>query len=102
MRWSWRLGRLFGIDVFMHATFVLLLGWVALSAYLQERSSHVMVVGVLFMLAAFGSVLLHELGHALTARRFGIRTRDITLLPMMMVREALRAATARRPRLGLA
>lgn len=71
-----------GIDVFMHATFLLLLGWVALSAYLREQSAPAMLAGVLFMVAIFGSVLLHELGHALTARRFGIRTRDITLLPI--------------------
>lgn len=82
MKWSWKIGRLFGIDVFMHATFILLLGWVALSAYLRERSAHAAIVGVLFMMAIFGTVLLHELGHALTARRFGIRTRDITLLPI--------------------
>jgi Zn-dependent protease/CBS domain-containing protein len=82
MKWSWKLGRLFGIDVYMHATFMVLLGWVALSAYLRERSAHAMIAGVLFTSAIFGTVVLHELGHALTARRFGIRTRDITLLPI--------------------
>ena len=82
MKWSWKLGRAFGIDIFIHATFVLLLVWVALSAYLRERDAHAMVLGVTFMLAIFGSVLLHELGHAVTAQRFGIRTRDITLLPI--------------------
>ncbi len=82
MKWSWKIGRAFGIDVFVHATFVLLLAWVATSAYLRERSVHAMALGVGLMLAIFGSVILHELGHALTARRFGIRTRDITLLPI--------------------
>lgn len=82
MKWSWRLGRAFGIDIFIHATFALLLVWIAGSTYLRERDTHAMVIGVLFMLALFGSVLLHELGHALTARRFGIKTRDITLLPI--------------------
>lgn len=82
MRTSWKMGRVLGIDIFIHATFVLLLGWVAITTYLRQRNLHAMVAGVLFTLFIFASVLLHEMGHALTARRFGIKTRDITLLPI--------------------
>ncbi len=82
MRWSWRLGRFFGIDVFMHATFLILIGWVLLSHWLQGESLTAAVEGVGFILALFGCVVLHEYGHALTARRYGIKTRDITLLPI--------------------
>lgn len=82
MKWSWKLGRAFGIDIFIHATFALLLVWVAVSIYMRQRDALAMLMGVLFMLAIFGSVLLHEMGHALTAMRFGVRTRDITLLPI--------------------
>jgi Zn-dependent protease/CBS domain-containing protein len=82
MRWSWRIGRLAGIDVYMHVTFVILLAWVAASHYLPERSLAEMLDGLVFVLALFGIVVLHELGHALTARRYGIRTRDISLLPI--------------------
>ncbi len=80
--WSWRLGRVFGIDVFVHATFVLLLTWIAWGYYARTGELGAVVLGVGFILAVFGVVVLHELGHALTARRFGIRTRDITLLPI--------------------
>ena len=82
MRWSVRLGRITGIDVYMHATFLLLLLWVGVSHYLIRRSLGDAWSGIVFILALFGIVILHELGHALTARRFGIKTRDITLLPI--------------------
>ena len=82
MKWSWRIGRLAGIDVYVHATFLLLLAWVAMSAYQSERSGGAVLRAIAFILAVFAIVVLHELGHALTARRFGIATRDITLLPI--------------------
>src|SRR3989304_6278605 len=81
MKWSWKLGELAGIGIYMHATFVVLIGWVAASHWLEARSATVVVKGVGFILALFGCVLLHELGHALTAKRYGIKTRDFNLLP---------------------
>ncbi|MDW8366320.1 MAG: site-2 protease family protein, partial [Abditibacteriales bacterium] len=82
MKWSWRIAQVAGIDIYMHATFLLLLGWVVLNHYLQGHSVALTVQGLLFILTLFGIVVLHELGHALTAKHFGIRTRDITLLPI--------------------
>jgi Zn-dependent protease/predicted transcriptional regulator len=82
MKWSWRLGRVAGIDVYMHATFLLLIGWVAFSYVLQGADLRGVLAGVGFILALFACVVLHEYGHALTARRYGIRTRDITLRPI--------------------
>jgi Zn-dependent protease/CBS domain-containing protein len=82
MKSSWRIGRVAGIDVHLHLTFLLLLGWVAVSHYLQKQSWADVLAGLGFTLSLFTIVVLHELGHALTARRFGIRTRDITLLPI--------------------
>jgi Zn-dependent protease len=82
MKWSWKLGRIAGIDIYVHATFVLLLAWVALADYQLSGTAEGAARGVLFMLALFASVVLHEYGHALTARRFGVRTRNITLLPI--------------------
>jgi len=83
MNWNLAEFRLFGIDVKVHWSFVLVLafgaflygsgpaGWIGGSLY-----------GVLSMLLLFASVTLHEYGHALTARRFGIGTRSILLLPI--------------------
>ena len=82
MRWSWRLGKIFGIDLFVHFTFLLLLGYVALTHYVARQSVMDAANGLLFILSLFGIVVLHELGHALAARRYGIKTRDITLLPI--------------------
>jgi Zn-dependent protease len=82
MPWSWKVARVAGIDVYVHATFLVLLAWIGIAHWLEARSLAAALVGVAFMLALFACVVLHEFGHALTARRFGIGTRDITLLPI--------------------
>jgi Zn-dependent protease len=55
---------------------------VALMHWRQGQSIAAALAGVIFILAVFFCVVLHEFGHALTARRYGIQTRDITLLPI--------------------
>ena len=82
MKWSWTVGRVAGIELRVHATFLMLLAWLALAGYRTSGSVAEAFTGVLFALALFGSVLLHELGHALAARRVGVPTRNITLLPI--------------------
>jgi Zn-dependent protease/CBS domain-containing protein len=82
MKWSWKIGRFAGIDVYIHSTFFLLLAFIGVVNWLAERTLAGTIEGVGFMLALFGCVLLHEFGHALTAQRYGIKTRDITLLPI--------------------
>ena len=82
MKWSWKIGRLLGIDMYMHVTFLLLIAFVGFSHWLEERTLAAVLSGIAFILALFLCVVLHEYGHAPMARRFGIKTRDITLLPI--------------------
>jgi Zn-dependent protease/predicted transcriptional regulator len=82
MKWSWKIGTFAGIDVYMHSTFLILIGFVALSYWGVSQSLISVLEGVGFILLLFGCVVLHEYGHALTARKYGIKTRDITLLPI--------------------
>lgn len=82
MKWSIKLGRYLGIDVYLHVTFLLFLAFIGSSLLMAGGSLGQALDGVLFFVAVFGCVLLHEYGHALAARRYGIRTRDITLLPI--------------------
>ena len=82
MKWSWTIGRVAGIELRIHATFLLLLAWLALVDYRATGTTAGAALGLLFTLALFASVLLHELGHALAGRRVGVPTRDITLLPI--------------------
>ena len=82
MKWSWRIARVAGIGIYIHATFFLLLAWIAFAEYRHAGTIGAVVEALAFILALFGTVVLHELGHALTARRYGIATRDITLLPI--------------------
>jgi len=82
MKWQWKLGRFAGIDVYVHATFLLLIGWVAYSHWIANKNWREAFLGIFFILALFACVILHEYGHALTARKYGIGTRDITIYPI--------------------
>jgi Zn-dependent protease/CBS domain-containing protein len=82
MTWSWRLTEIAGIEIRVHATFPILLVWVAASTYVAAGSIAAAVSGMLLICVLFAIVVLHEMGHALMARRFGIATKDITLLPI--------------------
>jgi len=82
MRWSWKFGRVLGIDLHVHFTFFLLLAWIAYIHYSATHSVQATLNGVAYLLTLFFIVVLHELGHAMAARHYGVKTRDITLLPI--------------------
>src|ERR1043166_2272828 len=79
---SLKIGAVAGIGVDLHLKFIILLGSVGFSHYLQRHRWEDAASGLGFISALFAVIVLHELGHALTAKRFGIRTRDVTLLPI--------------------
>ncbi len=81
-RAAWPLGRLAGIRLQVHWTFLLLLAWVAVEAAARGAGPRGIAAAIGLVLAVFACVVLHELGHALVARRFGVATRDIMLLPI--------------------
>ena len=62
--------------------FCCLVGFIVVATWVESHDVARTLFGVLFVLVIFGCIVLHELGHALTARRYGIRTRDIVLLPI--------------------
>lgn len=82
MSWSLKIVRLFGINVYIHWTFLILLGWIFMSSIGAGQSTSEALISIGFVLALFACVVFHEYGHALTARRFGVPTRSITLLPI--------------------
>ncbi len=90
-RGSWQLGRFFGIPTRIHFSFVLVLLYVGITTWQAAQSSLAVLFGLGFALAVFFCVLLHEFGHALVAKRFGIRTRRITLWPIGGVAELERS-----------
>ena len=81
MAWSLNVGSIAGTAVRIHVTFLLLLAWIGFSAF-QSGGSQAAVSGVAFIILLFACVLAHEFGHIFMARRFGIPTPDVTLLPI--------------------
>lgn len=81
MRWSITLGSFKGTAVRVHVTFILLLAWIGFSAY-RTGGWDAARDSVLFITLIFTCVVLHEFGHILTARRFGIVSTEVTLLPI--------------------
>ena len=81
MPWSLTLGRIAGTAVRIHVTFLLLLAWIGFAAW-QSGGAAAAWSGIAFILLLFACVLAHEFGHILMARRFGIPTPDVTLLPI--------------------
>jgi stage IV sporulation protein FB len=79
---SFTLGTIAGIRVKIHSTFLLIFGLILLSDLLGGAGPGAVAGELLFISLLFSIVVLHELGHALAARRFGIATRDITLYPI--------------------
>ncbi|MDP1546963.1 MAG: site-2 protease family protein [Anaerolineales bacterium] len=82
MKWQIKLGTFAGIDVFIHTTFLLLIGWLGYTYWLEHQNWTEVLKGIGFILTLFLCVILHEYGHALTARKYGIKTRDITIYPI--------------------
>lgn len=81
MGWSFKLARFLGVDLKVHFTFPLLLLLYAMAGYAEGGPAQA-AAQVGLTLAIFGCVVLHEYGHILTARQFGIQTRDVVLLPI--------------------
>lgn len=81
MRWSYRIATILGTEIRIHITFVLLVGWYAITAW-SVGGREAAVASAVFVLLVFFCILLHEFGHILAARRYGIRTPEVLLSPI--------------------
>jgi Zn-dependent protease len=81
-KWALYIGSLLGIKLFIHWSFLIILVWIFLMYFRMGHSISAGLDGVFFIIVLFACVIMHELGHALMAKRFKIITRDITLYPI--------------------
>lgn len=82
MKGALKLGKVSGISIKIHWTFLFIIAWVAMIEINKGGTLESVLFNIAFILVIFFCVVLHELGHALTAQRFGIKTTKITLLPI--------------------
>ena len=81
MRWSYRIATILGTEIRIHVTFLLLVAWYAIEAG-RAGGREAAIATAVFLLLVFLCILLHEFGHILAARRYGIRTPEVLLLPI--------------------
>jgi Zn-dependent protease len=81
VRWSYRILTVLGTEIRLHVTFLLLVAWYAYIAY-RMGGEQAAIAASIFLILVFVCVLLHEFGHILMARRFGIRTPEVLLSPI--------------------
>ena len=82
MKGSFKLGKIAGLGLFIHWTFTILLLFIIYTNYKAGQNAKQIMWALLFIISVFTTVLLHELGHALAAKKYNIKTKDITLLPI--------------------
>jgi Zn-dependent protease/CBS domain-containing protein len=82
MKGSFKLGNIAGIGIFIHWSFSLIIAYIIYSNYRAGHNAEQIMWSVIFVLSIFITVFLHELGHALAAKKYNIKTKDITLLPI--------------------
>lgn len=82
LKGTFKIATFFGIPVLIHWSFVLVLAWILGSAYSNGLDGNGLLWYTLLFISVFASVVMHEYGHALTARKYGVETRDIILLPI--------------------
>src|SRR5947207_13858710 len=82
MKWSLFIGKISSIKIYIHWTFLILILWIIQSEVVRHQGINLILLNLGFVLLVFLCIVLHELGHALTAKRFNIKTKDIILLPI--------------------
>lgn len=82
MKGTLKLGKLAGIDLFIHWTFSLLILFIIFTSLRNGYNVIQTLWSIIFILCIFVTVVMHEFGHALAAKNYGIKTKDITLLPI--------------------
>jgi Zn-dependent protease/predicted transcriptional regulator len=82
MKWRFHFTRIAGIDIYVHVTFFVLLAFLLVAAYAEQGTWSAVIERFAFVVLLFSIVVMHEYGHVLAARRYGISTRDIVLYPI--------------------
>lgn len=82
MKYSLYLGKVKGIQISIHWTFLILILWIVFANLRYGSDFNEILWSVGFILVIFLCVILHELGHAIAAQQFNIKTSDITILPI--------------------